>query len=60
MRSEDEPPGSVSLIGPPVIVAACVFLLHFLPNEVLVLLTAWILISFPIGVLIGHCALSEE
>jgi hypothetical protein len=35
-------------------------MLRLLPSEVLTILMAWILTSFPIGVLIGHCVLSEE
>jgi hypothetical protein len=31
-----------------------------LPGQLLTILTAWILASFPIGVLFGHCVLSEE
>jgi hypothetical protein len=60
MWSEDESPGLIAICGPPVIVAITVYLLHFLPNEVLTFLAAWTLASFPIGVLIGHCVLSEE
>lgn len=60
MRSEDKPPGLVPVVGPPIIVAVSVFTLYMLPNEVLAVLTAWALGSFPIGVLIGHCVLSEE
>jgi Kef-type K+ transport system membrane component KefB len=60
MWSEDEPPGVISILGPPAIAALSVYVLHLLPNEVLAILTAWTLSSFPIGVLIGHCVLSEE
>ena len=60
MSSEDESSGPIAIFGPPMIVAITVYLLHFLPNEVLTFLTAWTLVSFPIGVLIGHCVLSEE
>jgi hypothetical protein len=60
MWSQDESPGVASIIGPPLIVAASVFVLHLLPGQVLTILTAWTLASFPIGVLIGHCALGED
>ncbi|HBK07416.1 MAG TPA: hypothetical protein DDZ81_16450 [Acetobacteraceae bacterium] len=60
MRSEDESPGPVSLVGPPITVAVCVLMLYMLPHAVMVVLTVWTLGSFPIGVLIGHCVLSEE
>ena len=45
---------------PPLILATCVVVLHLLPGEVVTVLAAWMLASFPIGVLIGHCALSEQ
>ncbi len=60
MTEHDESPGLRSILGPPVLVAFGVFLLHMLPSDVFTVLTAWVLGSFPIGVLMGHCALSEE
>ncbi|MDB5404231.1 MAG: hypothetical protein QOF70_5803 [Acetobacteraceae bacterium] len=60
MRDEDESPGLMTLLGPSAFVAVCVVVLHILPTQVLTFLTAWTLASFPIGVLIGHCVLSEE
>lgn len=50
----------IAMIGMPVLLLASIVVLRLLPNEVLTVLTAWILASFPIGVLIGHCVLSEE
>jgi uncharacterized iron-regulated membrane protein len=43
-----------SLVG---LVAGIVFVL---PRDVLDLLTAWTLLSLPIGIVIGHFALSED
>jgi len=60
MRSEHDTPGLIAILGPPTIVAGVVVLLHMLPNQVLIILTAWTLASFPIGVLVGHCVLSED
>ena len=60
MWSQDEPLGPIAILGPPALVAMILFMLHMLPAQVLGMLTVWILASFPIGVLIGHCALSEE
>ena len=60
MQSKDEPLGLTAILGTPALVAASIFLLHLLPGALLSLLTAWFLVSFPIGVLIGHCALGEE
>jgi hypothetical protein len=60
MESDDEPLRLTAIFGTPALVAASIFALHLLPSEVLPFLIVWILASFPIGVLIGHCALSEE
>jgi hypothetical protein len=60
MCCEDESPGLIAILGPPTLVAAALLVLHMLPSEVLTFLTGWTLASFPIGVLIGHCVLSEE
>jgi hypothetical protein len=60
MWSEDEPSGRLAIFGAPGLVALSVFLIHFLPGEVLTFLTIWIIASFPIGVLIGHCVLTED
>jgi hypothetical protein len=42
-----------------VFAAGTAVLLSLFPAEMLTVLTIWILASFPIGVLIGHCILSE-
>ena len=60
MWKEDETLGSIVMLSLPALVAVTVVLLYFMLSEVLTFLTAWILASFPIGVLVGHCALSEE
>jgi hypothetical protein len=60
MESEDEPLGLTAMLVTPALVAASIFVLHLLPSEVWTFLTVWILASFPIGVLVGHCALGEE
>lgn len=60
MWSEDEPPTLSGILGPPVLVGISALLTHFLPGEVLTFIAVWIAASFPIGMLIGHCALSEE
>jgi hypothetical protein len=60
MGSEDGPLGPIEILGTLALLAASIFLLHLLPTQVLTILTAWILASFPIGVLIGHCVLSED
>jgi hypothetical protein len=60
MWNEDEPLEPIAIFGPPAMLVVSITVLHFLPSEVLTFLTVWVLGSFPIGVLIGHCALSEE
>jgi len=60
MASEVESPGLALMATPPIMLAASAALLHFLPGDVVTGLVAWVLASFPIGVLIGHCALSEQ
>ena len=60
MQNEGEPLGLTAILGTPALVAASIFVLHLLPGDLLALLTVWFLASFPIGVLIGHCALGEE
>jgi hypothetical protein len=60
MREQKESPGFLAFVGPPALVTAGVYLLHLLPNDVLIILAAWILGSVPLGVLIGHCVLNEE
>jgi hypothetical protein len=60
MVSEDGPLGPMAVLGTVALVAISILLLSVLPSQLLTLLTAWILVSFPIGVLLGHCVLSEE
>jgi hypothetical protein len=50
----------LEMSGPVVLVAAGACLLQSLPESVLEFLTAWTLVSVPVGVVIGHCALSED
>lgn len=58
--NENGPLWVTAILGTPALVAAGIFVLHMLAREVLTFLMVWILASFPIGVLVGHCALSEE
>lgn len=60
MWSANVSSGLIVTLGGVVVPAISVYLLHFLPSEVLIFLMAWTLVSFPIGVLIGHCVLSGE
>jgi hypothetical protein len=60
MWSNGKSAGLITILGPAIIASVSVFPLYFLPNDVLAFLMAWALASVPIGVLIGHCVLSEE
>ncbi len=46
--------------APPLVGAAAALLLHALPPGVIEFLMAWTLLSLPVGVVVGHFALSEE
>jgi hypothetical protein len=59
-RRKGKPPWLGPVVGSPIVIAGCVFALSMLPREALAVLTAWTLGSVPIGVLFGHCVLSEE
>ncbi len=54
------PAGRLALVGSPAVIVLSACLLTVLPSDVIYVLAAWLLASFPIGVLIGHCALSED
>ena len=60
MGTEDGSLGLIAMIVTPALLLASIVVLHLLPSEVLTILMAWILASFPIGILIGHCVLNEE
>jgi hypothetical protein len=60
MGSQYGSPGLVSILGPPIIIAATVYGLYLLPGHLQAVLLVWTLASFPIGVLLGHCVLSED
>jgi len=57
---EGGPLGAIAMLGTLALVVISIFLLRVLPCPLLTILTAWILVSIPIGVLLGHCVLSEE
>jgi hypothetical protein len=46
--------------GLPLLAIAAATLMHTLPLRVVGLLLAWSLFSLPLGIVIGHCALSED
>lgn len=34
--------------------------IHLLPNGIASLVAAWVIMSVPVGIAMGHCVLSEE
>jgi hypothetical protein len=59
METRDASLGLFAMAGPAATIIISAILLRLLPNEVRIMLAAWVLMSFPIGVLFGHCVLSE-
>ena len=51
--------GPASVLMPPLIVMIAGLMVAILPGEAWIGLMVWTLLSFPIGVLVGHCVLSE-
>ncbi len=49
-----------SFLAPPLLVGLTLGFITIVPIEVIGGLLAWLLVSLPIGVLIGHCALSDR
>ncbi len=49
-----------TVVSPPIIVGLTACLVYVASVEILSFLMVWMTLSIPIGVLIGHCALSEE
>ena len=60
MGSRHDQSGLVAAAGFLGFIVAAVYAVRILPREVSDLLMAWVVLSFPIGILIGHCALSED
>jgi hypothetical protein len=60
METHEQSMGLVSILGPPVVVVASACGFYLLPVQAEALLLVWTLASLPIGVLFGHCVLSEE
>lgn len=60
VMERDESSRIASVLGPPLVVVITALLLTFIPAEIRIGLTVWALVSFPIGVLFGHCVLNDE
>ena len=60
MVSRDDVIDWAGFLGPPSIVISGFGLLMVLPTEIIGWVAAWVAASFPIGMLIGHCVLSEK
>lgn len=57
MLNQDSSVRMLTFVGPAVVLGA---LLYLLPVDALAVLTVWTVLSFPIGMLVGHCVLSER
>lgn len=60
MPTEEVRSTGLMVIGLSLAVIIASMLMHLLPLKVAVLLIAWSLLSVPVGIAIGHCALSED
>ncbi len=60
MRGERTSSGSKTAVSRLAIIAGGVLLFFLLSNRALTILTVWVMVSLPIGILIGHCVLSER
>lgn len=49
-----------SVVGVVLALGASATLLHFLAPGLALFLVGWILLSIPVGIAVGHCALGEE
>lgn len=59
MGTENRPLRRWMLLGIPALIGSAIYLLHIMPGGILTVLTVWIMGSFPVGLLIGNCILSE-
>ena len=48
------------MIGASLLVITIAIALNFLPTGVAMLIAAWMVLSVPVGIAVGHCALGEE
>ena len=60
MTGDDDQSGLAAAAVVLGVLVAAIWTMQLLPCEVSGFLMAWILSSFPVGILIGHCALSED
>ena len=61
MNDKQDDAGAVmTLAGPPLLIGLAMSLVYAMPTETLAFLVAWVLLSVPLGMLLGHCALGED
>ncbi len=48
------------LAGASLLIISVAIAAHFLPAEIGRLVVAWVVLSVPLGIAVGHCALSEK
>lgn len=59
MPSENDGYGGRNLAAS-LLLAAAAATAVYLPNQVIIMIAGWIALSIPVGILVGHCVLSEE
>ncbi len=60
MPTEKGRSAGLMLMGLPLLVVIASTILQVLPLKVAIILTVWTLLSLPLGIAVGHCALSED
>jgi hypothetical protein len=60
MPGEEHRSTGLILLGLSLFVMIAGLLVRALPLKVAILLTAWALVSLPLGIAVGHCVLSED
>ncbi len=60
MGPKDDQTGLPAVAGLLGVAVVSIWTARALPHDVLAFLMAWILASVPVGMLFGHCALSED
>ena len=60
MKRHNEAPEFVMTVVLTLVTAAIAILFYTIPSMFLTILAIWTLISIPIGLLVGHCALHDK
>ena len=60
MSNHNETSRLTAILLPPTIVALGAIEIYLIPPQLQILLVVWVVASIPVGVLFGHCVLSEK